>query len=1597
MIRALKFTGWMLSIGAALVVGSVLLLQSDPVSSWVGRRMASSLSGESLTIQVERVTGSWIRGLSFAELRLSATSDGGSGRWELQADSLTVGYRLLPLLKKTVSMTRVEGANVRFGLNLEPAERAGPGGPSQTAAPEAPENPWTVLAEVVRLRRGQIEVREAGAGDDGHPWSLSEVSATVRDLHTRPNLLFTLDTLEGRIRPSGREEPWGHLVASVQWGPDGITLDTLLLESPETRLRAGGNLPSSLQDPWREAWGLQIEADPVHLADLGPLLPPVLADSLRVGARAQVRFAGGVLTGELLADAGTGGWVEARGQTEVRGRGEAKGGLDTDATVGEGGWGGSSVGDLRLQAVDLRSWGLSDSPIRVDLDVSGSADSLRGSWEGEWSTRAEGVVAEGEAAFTPGNWPGWRVNGTVSYDPGLNPRGRGSNGSRSEATAEIFKPAWLGPSAFMAGFRWTGNGLSLDSLSARGEFRVDRANVGRVLLTGTKMAAQVEASGGAVGLQSLITSADSGQIRLAGVWEGVVEGSRVRVDSLRFAKVNLRSFLEPSDSLATLETRLSGTLRGWALRAPEGWTGEGTLLLDSTRVGAQDVSRGRILARGGSNGADLNLELSLGPGEVQGQMRVASSGGVPKLTVRRLTFQNLNLGALLGEADGTTQVTGSLEGHTAGFRPKEALAQFQVALDSSTVAGVSLAFADLDARTDSGRVNARLRTAGMGSTLEIEGNGSIRGAAPTFAAKGMLSHTRPVVNEERKGPRGTLHARFGLSGEGATIDSLQGSLWVEVDSARWEDVALETGRLDMHATGGLLHLDTLALESPAVSLGGGGMLPISSSYGDSGEVRLRGQVHQAERFAGWVRAQSLAVGEASFEAETIGTLEDMSLVGKVRVAGLLMDELQLQELDLSAQAQRQGGEGFTQGTATLLIDQLRRGPFPIRSLEAQASLEGGKDMAVSGSAVIDDSRDGTFALRLEDFRNSPVVRIEQFEFRADPDRWILQSPTGIRFEEGLETDFLSIRAGSQEIRARGRLARRGPLDLNLAVQDFRIGTLSDLMGFPALQGRVTGSLAFAGEGESPRLTGGLQGRLESRNAPPSEIEVTASYADEAMNLQAEVGMNGRRGFNTTATLPFRLSLADSATGFLEGEPLLLRLSADALPLAWAEPFLPEEMIRDLEGSLSGSVSLRGPRGQPVLDGALAMRDAGARWPALGVRYERGRANLRFQGETIFIDTLAVRTGDGSLSATGTVGIPGLKSADYDIRLLATDLQAVRSAGVDATVSGDIRVAGKSLEPAVTGNVVVRRADLYLDELTSNSRVEAVVLTEEDYQELARVFGYQERSGRRAPAPMMDGLALDLTLDLRRASWLRQRSNPEMAVQFSGNLAVQKEPGDSVLLVGEVAAVPARSYVEQFGRRFSLARGNLVFQGSPEATQIDLRAEYEVPSRDNPDQPEVVIALDISGTPEDLRLELSSSPPLEASDMVSYLAVGRPADRTLGGGEGSLSGAGEALALGRLSGAVEAYAREEVGLDVVEIITDGTEGVVLLAGRYISPELYLGIRQPISLHRTSGEASDRMSDPELEVELQAVRWLLLNLQAGGRSGAEFFVRSRISYE
>jgi translocation and assembly module TamB len=102
-----------------------------------------------------------------------------------------------------------------------------------------------------------------------------------------------------------------------------------------------------------------------------------------------------------------------------------------------------------------------------------------------------------------------------------------------------------------------------------------------------------------------------------------------------------------------------------------------------------------------------------------------------------------------------------------------------------------------------------------------------------------------------------------------------------------------------------------------------------------------------------------------------------------------------------------------------------------------------------------------------------------------------------------------------------------------------------------------------------------------------------------------------------------------------------------------------------------------------------------------------------------------------------------------------------------------------------------------------------------------------------------------------------------------------------------------------------------------------------------------------------------------------------------------------VALGQVTGLVEGLAGEGVGLDVIEIRPDGLRGATLIAGRYISPKVYVGFKQPIGRDQDDPDGRSGFERTEVELEYQALRWLLLNMEASN-SAVSFLLRYRRVY-
>jgi hypothetical protein len=94
------------------------------------------------------------------------------------------------------------------------------------------------------------------------------------------------------------------------------------------------------------------------------------------------------------------------------------------------------------------------------------------------------------------------------------------------------------------------------------------------------------------------------------------------------------------------------------------------------------------------------------------------------------------------------------------------------------------------------------------------------------------------------------------------------------------------------------------------------------------------------------------------------------------------------------------------------------------------------------------------------------------------------------------------------------------------------------------------------------------------------------------------------------------------------------------------------------------------------------------------------------------------------------------------------------------------------------------------------------------------------------------------------------------------------------------------------------------------------------------------------------------------------------------------------------GLIEGAAAGSVGLDVVEIRREGLRGAMLVAGKYISPRVYVGFAQPISL-QGGGLALGGNGESKVEIEYEAYRWLVLNFEESA-ADLRFFLRGRRAY-
>lgn len=445
--------------------------------------------------------------------------------------------------------------------------------------------------------------------------------------------------------------------------------------------------------------------------------------------------------------------------------------------------------------------------------------------------------------------------------------------------------------------------------------------------------------------------------------------------------------------------------------------------------------------------------------------------------------------------------------------------------------------------------------------------------------------------------------------------------------------------------------------------------------------------------------------------------------------------------------------------------------------------------------------------------------------------------------------------------------------------------------------------AWQGQVAITSAEGGMRNSERSRRDIIGYRDLALQAEFDPARIRATLGTT----FNGSGRIDARLSTGWDAYSPLDGEVAL-----DIDELTWIELFSPD--IVEPTGKLSGRITLAGTRAEPALGGQARLTGFRTELPALALLLEDGDVLLDALPDGSARITGSVRSGEGTLRATGSLGWRG-GDAPLVLQLQGSNVLLSDTRDLRLVADPDVTLRYAARRPLeVSGTVTVSSAMMDLERLDDGVSVspDVVVLDPVD-------------PGRG------EGLRLLLDLTLAMGNDVRLRGFG-LDGTLGGNLRVRAQPGREMLGYGRLE-VGGR--YRAYGQELQITRGNLVFNNGPVSDPVlDIRAERRIEAED------ITAGISVTGRASAPNAEVWTNPASDTSQALSYLALGRSISNVSSAEGRQLDAASAALAAG--GSMLAGQLGSNIGLDDAGVMhSRALGGSVLGIGKQISPRVYVG--------------------------------------------------------
>ena len=423
------------------------------------------------------------------------------------------------------------------------------------------------------------------------------------------------------------------------------------------------------------------------------------------------------------------------------------------------------------------------------------------------------------------------------------------------------------------------------------------------------------------------------------------------------------------------------------------------------------------------------------------------------------------------------------------------------------------------------------------------------------------------------------------------------------------------------------------------------------------------------------------------------------------------------------------------------------------------------------------------------------------------------------------------------------------------------------------------------------------------------LAVDADLAPQSMRATVRAALDHDGRLDGEVTLSGPPQSAQALSG---------RLDASLNSLAFVE--LLTTQVANVRGRVEAHYTFAGTTAAPELAGSLALKEFATEVPEAGLKLHDGEISVRASDPEHFALDGTLKSGDGTLTLSGSGGIGATAPAKASIKgenFLAADIPAAR-----VVISPDLVIERSAENIHVGGSVTIPKANVDLGKLPGggvNKSSPDVVVTDAEQPEPGKAL------------PVVVAVTVKLGDEVKLAGFGLDGS-------IGGQLAVDQRPGRVATGTG---TLNVGGTYKAYGQDLKIESGRLLFAGTAlDNPGLDIRAVRTIAGASGEELGDVIKAgLQVRGTALVPVLTVFSQPPMEQSEALSYLITGKPLSG-LKSGEGDMLGSA-ARALGSATGDLLAKGiGARTGLEAGVADSTALGGAAFTVGKYLSPKLYL---------------------------------------------------------